>query len=92
LQIQETWQKAGLPIIRHWNEKRLKTLKARESDSFFMSCWQEGVQKISVSSFCTGKNDRGWRADIDWFLREGKLTEIIEGKFDDRSKPQHSFL
>ena len=40
--------------------------------------------KLEASDFCTGKNDRGWKADIDFILREDKFLNVLEGKYDNR--------
>lgn len=39
--------------------------------------------KLEASDFCTGKTN-GWRADIDFILREDKFISILEGKYDNR--------
>lgn len=44
----------------------------------------EAIRRAAASSFLTGTNDRGWRADVDFLLRPGKLEAVLEGKYDDR--------
>lgn len=39
--------------------------------------------RIQKSSFCQGKNDRGWVASFDWFIRPDTVVKIMEGKYDD---------
>lgn len=41
-------------------------------------------EKLEASDFCTGKKN-GWRADIDFILREDKFISVLEGKYDNRS-------
>lgn len=36
---------------------------------------------LEASDFCKGKNDRGWRADIDFILREDKFVAVLEGRY-----------
>ena len=44
-------------------------------------------QKINESSFCTGHNDRGWKADFDWFFTNGNnWVKVYEGKYDDKKE------
>lgn len=44
-------------------------------------------QKINNSSFCTGHNDRGWKADFDWFFTNGNnWVKVYEGKYDDKKE------
>lgn len=48
------------------------------------------IIKASASSFLSGKNKRGWKADFDWVMREDNILRIYEGQFDDQNKPQRS--
>lgn len=41
-------------------------------------------EKLEASDFCTGKKN-GWRADIDFILREDKFLSVLEGKYDNRT-------
>ena len=38
------------------------------------------------SDFLKGNNDRGWKADIDFILRNDKFVSILEGKYGGRKK------
>ena len=38
--------------------------------------------EAAASPFCLGAGSRGWKADIDWFLRPDTVTRIMEGKYD----------
>jgi hypothetical protein len=88
-------------IKRHWNESlavshtlteaRRNKIKTRWKDATFRERWQEAIDRISASDFCRGLNDRGWKADLDWFLHTDTLTKVLEGKYDNRntSKASH---
>jgi hypothetical protein len=86
----EEWNRvadaAGLPVPRGWNKKRLAAFRARWRDPAWRATWREGLDRIPGSRFLTGKNARGWRADIDFFLREDSLDKILEGTYDDASR------
>jgi len=42
--------------------------------------------KINNSSFCTGHNDRHWKAEFDWFFHNGdNWLKVYEGKYDDKT-------
>lgn len=73
-----------LPKIQKFTDNRLKTLQARLADSFFRANWRAGVKRVAESPYCTGHNQKAWKADLDWFLRPDTLTWIMEGKYDDR--------
>lgn len=38
------------------------------------------------SDFCKGNNDRGWRADIDFILREEKFVKALEGGYSNKQR------
>lgn len=38
------------------------------------------------SDFLTGNNDRGWKANIDFILREDKFVSILEGKYNGKKR------
>lgn len=50
--------------------------------------WVETVRRIAASKFCTGNNDRTWRANFDWLLRPDTWLKVNEGQYDDRQKPK----
>lgn len=77
-------KKEVLPKIRSCTNKRKTSFTARMKDQFFRENWKAGIDRIAASDFCTGKNSTGWRADIDFFLRDGSLVKIMEGKYDNR--------
>lgn len=44
--------------------------------------WTATIEKITASNFCTGKNDRGWKATFDWLLQPETWLKVNEGKYD----------
>lgn len=85
----EKWNKtSGIPSIRSISPKRIKALQVRMRDEFFAQNWESAIERLLKSPFLTGKNDRGWVADIDWFLKPDSVAKIMEGKYDQKqSKP-----
>jgi hypothetical protein len=84
IEIVEAWNSTTLPKCLEISQKRISSLSQRLSEEFFKNHWKEAIEKVKVSSFCNGKNDRKWRADIDWFSRPDSVAKIMEGKYDDR--------
>lgn len=76
----------SLPTARTLSGGRLRALKSRMKEPFFRSNWQAAIRKAAESDFCKGKNDRQWKADIDWFLRPDTVAKIMEGKYDNRER------
>lgn len=50
----------------------------------------EDIKQVFInlenSDFCKGKNDRGWKADLDFILREDKFVATLEGKYNSKAK------
>lgn len=55
--------------------------KEHSTDEF----WREVIWGINQSEFCLGKNDRGWKADFDWFVRTDTAAKVIEGKYANKN-------
>ncbi len=75
----------NLPKCRMLTDKRKRAIgnfeKQLSKDEFATIC-----QKANDSSFCTGSNDRGWKADFDFLIRADKATNILEGKYDGKGQ------
>ncbi len=54
-------------------------------EPLFSDNWKVIIGKVSASTFCTGHNDRGWKADIDWLLNKVQnYIKVLEGKYDNK--------
>lgn len=65
---------------------RGRRAKARLQERPDLGWWVSVAQRIAASAFCCGKNDRGWRADFDFFVRPGSAEKTMEGKYDERKR------
>jgi uncharacterized protein YdaU (DUF1376 family) len=81
----EFWKEAmNEPNIK-LTPKRREKINTRLKAPFWRDNWQEMVRKVSESKFCQGVNRRGWRADIDWFIRNAENGQkALEGRYDER--------
>jgi len=61
---------------------RYRAAVARLKDPFFRDNYKQALEKVLVSPFCNGDSDRGWKADIDFFLQPDRVMKILEGKHD----------
>lgn len=91
-------------LLKTWNENRgslpgaigisaarrraAKVVLAEEPD---MGVWGAVVTRIANSNFCTGTNDRGWRATFDWLLKPDTRMKVLEGKFDTRDPKREAW-
>ena len=66
-----------LPVCR-----KLTSDRCRRADSilkeFGLQTWNEGLKNLYDQPFCTGKNDRGWKAGIDWLLKPANFMKVLE--------------
>jgi len=76
-------RKPGLPKIRAITNGRKAKLRARLREKTFADNWGKIIDQIAASDFLIGKNDRGWRADIDWVLaNDTNYAKVLEGKYN----------
>ena len=88
--------KAHQEVATAWNQameqecritrKRSVALKQRLSNSHWVENWRAAIVRASESDFCRGVNDRGWVADLEWFLKPDTVTKLLEGKYDNRER------
>ena len=79
----------NLPKVYKLTDKRRKAinaiLKKYSTDEII-----QAFDLANESDFLIGKNDRGWKADIDFILREDKFINILEGKYGGRKRTNTS--
>lgn len=80
----ETAETAGLPRAQVLNATRRAALKARLRECGGIGGWAAALEKLAASRHCTGSNDRGWRADLDFLLQPKSFVRLMEGRYDDR--------
>ena len=73
---------AGLPTVRSLTNKRKRALGQRLRDPTWREQWRSALDKVRGSPFCCGENNRGWRADFDFFIQPDTVTKLLEGKYD----------
>lgn len=72
----------NLPKVVRLTDKRCLTVRRIYSKGYTPEQLDEVFRKAQASSFCTGQNDRHWKADFDWLLNESNLVKVLEGKYD----------
>jgi len=75
----------NLPKCLKLTDKRIKAIKNLLKQYDWMEI-EDVFRKANESAFLTGKNDRGWKADIDFLLREDKFVSIMENKYGGKAK------
>lgn len=98
-------------IIEAWNElghygikpigkissasKRYRNVSARLRE-YGLEDILNGIEKIKMSDFLQGKNNRGWTITFDWFVLPSNFQKVIEGNYDNNEhgvekKPQSEY-
>lgn len=75
-------ERAGLPKAQKITPARKSALSKRLKDAGGLDGWRVALEKVEASPFCTGQNDKGWKADLDFILQERSFTRIMEGTYD----------
>lgn len=79
----ELYNSTELPKVRKLSPKREKGI-INILSKFTNEEIETVFNNIKESDFLNGKNDRGWRADLDFILREDKFIAILEGKYNNK--------
>lgn len=78
-----------LPKVAAWSNKRQKFLSQRRKDKFWVDNYKGAILLAAKSTFLTGGNDRGWKADFSWLIeRPDAVLGIIEGKYGNKGSGQ----
>lgn len=75
-------KQAGWPDIREFTPERKKHLRARLRECGGLSGWEREMRRAAVCPHLIGKNDRGWKASLDFFLRKDRFLKLMEGGYD----------
>ena len=70
----------NLPQCKLLTEKRKRAIRAF-CKQLSAEKWEEVCQLANSSPFCTGDNDKGWKADFDFLIRPDKATNVLEGRY-----------
>jgi hypothetical protein len=78
------WNRLPKPIprARCLKGQRLRHFKARIAEKGWAENYPKALEKIPKIPGLMGKNSKGWRANVDWFLRVGKVEKILDGDYD----------
>ncbi len=82
--VLEAWNdmagRCGLPKAR-MNDTRRKRLKSMIRQHMTTD-FTEAIGCVERNPWMHGENDRGWRADFDFFLQAKSFAKLIEGSYD----------
>lgn len=83
LSLLEVWnQECGsLPKAKAMSKGRAKKASSLFKENSCLNYWRGVVRILASSKFCNGENQRGWRADFDFFLKPETHIRATEGKY-----------
>lgn len=73
-------------VTQHTEERKRKArlrLKEHPDREFWVAC----INRLNASAFCLGENDRGWVASFDFIIQPKSLAKLVEGCYDNRTRP-----
>ncbi len=78
---------AGLADVQVLSEARRAKCRTRIRDTYADPAkFEEACRAIAGSTFCTGQNDRGWRATFDFVIKDqNTAARILEGAYADKA-------
>lgn len=76
----ETALRCGLQQAKSLTPDRQRRLIARLRD-YGLDGWSVALANVERSSFLTGKNDNGWRADLDFLLQAKSFNKVHDGSY-----------
>lgn len=79
--VAEWNQLKGVSRCESLSKSRRKKLSARLREPWWRGNWLNAIARIPEARWLH-ENERGWKADIDWFLRPDTAAKLIEGKYD----------
>jgi hypothetical protein len=76
----ETALRCGLQQAAKLTPDRQRKIIARLKD-YGLDGWTQALANIERSSFLTGKNDRGWRASLDFLVQAESFGKVHDGGY-----------
>jgi uncharacterized protein YdaU (DUF1376 family) len=80
----------NLGKVQAISEKRKAHIRARVGE-FGIDKLIEAFRLVGDSDFLNGKNDRAWKADIDWVINPNNFIKIIEGRYNNKKTEKYEF-
>jgi hypothetical protein len=74
---------SSLPKAIKLTETRKKHIQARIKEHGIEICIQ-ALDKIKASDFLSGKNNQGWKPNLDWIVNQSNMIKILEGAYDNK--------
>jgi hypothetical protein len=88
----------SLTRVQKLTNSRKDKLSARWKEMPDIAQWKQLFDIVECSTFLNGQNDRGWRANFDWLIKnDSNYTKVLEGQYNCQheeatSKPNEDYM
>lgn len=72
----------SFPRCQKLSEKRKKEIRTRLKNGITVSDFKQVFLKAEQSAFLKGNNDRDWRANFDWLIKDANIVKVLDGNYD----------
>ena len=76
----------SLPKCTSLSESRKKAIKARLASGYTEKDFETLFIKAEASAFLKGKNQRDWKANFDWLIKDANMAKVLDGNYDEKGK------
>lgn len=83
--ILKIYAKTKLPKLNFISDE-LKTKIKNSLKQFTIEDFELCFKKAENSLFLTGNNNLGWKANLEWFLKNDNMAKVLNGNYDNRPK------
>lgn len=83
--ILKIYAKTKLPKLNFISDE-LKTKIKNSLQQFIIEDFELCFKKAENSLFLTGKNNLGWKANLEWLLKNDNMAKVLNGNYDNRPK------
>ena len=71
------------------SDARERAVKARYSSGYTLEDFEKLFRLAGESRFLNGGNERNWRADFDWLVRDANMAKVLEGKYENKEEQKY---
>ncbi len=81
------------PKVTKLSDARKKAIKARFSSGYTYEDFRRLFSIAEQSDFLKGKNNRKWKANFDWLIKDANMAKVLDGNYansDVKEKPKQN--
>ena len=75
----------SLPRCEKLSVARKKSIQARLNSGYSFNDFKNVFDNAENSRFLKGGNDRNWKANFDWLIKDSNMAKVLEGNYADRN-------